>query len=181
MKPAACSSWGPGGFAVCPQVIGQVSIGLCWWCGTAVGVRWWQHESCIHAMKAVRLPGAVTGTGGVSLHNEALCPAVSGHSVSQTIFSTLFFFNGASLALLSSQLPTIFGWKALPLLQAKLSHALVFTFTGDLMTHVLDERMPESLAGALFRCGAWSCCPPHGGTPSPTKAAGLSCLSALSL
>lgn len=65
---------------ICSRVIGQVTLGLCWW----------QQQSCVRMMKAVRLPGAVAGTGDVSLDDEALCPAVPMYPVSQTIFSVLF-------------------------------------------------------------------------------------------
>lgn len=56
-----------------------------------LGLCWWQQQSRVHAVKVVRPPGAVAGTGDVSLDDEALCPAVPMYSVSQTIFSVLFF------------------------------------------------------------------------------------------
>lgn len=58
------------------------------WPSVCVGGK---HQSCAHAMKAVRLPGAVVGVG-MFLLTMKLCPAVSVHSVSQTIFSFFFFF-----------------------------------------------------------------------------------------
>lgn len=120
---------------------GVVAIALCWG----------QRQSCAHAMKAVRLASA--GTGVVSAADEALCPAVSVHPVSQTIFDILLFFNGASAAITSSQPPAIFGWKSLLLLQAKPSPTLVFTLIGGLMTHAPNEHMPESPAGPPLGSG----------------------------
>lgn len=59
------------------QFVKQVAIGLCWW----------QHQSCADVMRAVRL----AGTGDVSPDYEALCPAVSVHPVPK-LFSPYSFF-----------------------------------------------------------------------------------------
>lgn len=69
---------------------GHWSVSVAWdrWPSVCVGSK---HQSCAHAMQAVRLPGAVVGVG-MFLLTMKLCPAVSVHPVSQTIFSIFFFF-----------------------------------------------------------------------------------------